>query len=427
MDSIQQWLSHLLVKWGIISDTASHVDNIIILGVIILLAFLVDYICRYFFLNALRRIARKTKNEWDDLIVDRKVINKLMHIIPAVLIYALLPIAFPQSGYAEILDFLLRMCMIYIIAVSLRFINASLTLLHEVYSMQDKKGNKSIKGFVQIIQVALWFIGAIIVIGILINKSPTTLFAGLGASAAILTLVFKDTIVGFVAGIQLSANDMLRPGDWITMDKYAADGTVIDVTLHAIKVRNFDKTITTIPPYALVNDSFQNWRGMFDSGGRRVKRSVFIDMNSVKFCTPEMLEKFRKISLLSDYLNNKEKELNEYNETHHIDSSVWVNGRRQTNLGVFRAYLASYLKHHPHVHREFYCMVRHLQPTEKGIPIELYFFSTITDWVTYEGIQADVFDHVLAVIPEFELSVFQNVSGSDLRQIGKELIRREIG
>ncbi len=427
MDSIQQWLSHLLVKWGIINDTASHVDNIIILGIIILLAFLVDYICRYFFLNAFRRIARKTKNEWDDLIVDRKVINKLMHIIPAVLIYALLPIAFPQSGYAEILDFLLRMCMIYIIAVSLRFINASLTLLHEVYSMQDKKGNKSIKGFVQIIQVALWFIGAIIVIGILINKSPTTLFAGLGASAAILTLVFKDTIVGFVAGIQLFANDMLRPGDWITMDKYAADGTVIDVTLHAIKVRNFDKTITTIPPYALVNDSFQNWRGMFDSGGRRIKRSVFIDMNSVKFCTPEMLEKFRKISLLSDYLNNKEKELNEYNETHHIDSSVWVNGRRQTNLGVFRAYLASYLKHHPHVHREFYCMVRHLQPTEKGIPIELYFFSTITDWVTYEGIQADVFDHVLAVIPEFELSVFQNVSGSDLRQIGKELIRKEIG
>ena len=242
-------------------------------------------------------------------------------------------------------------------------------------------------------------------------------FAGLVASAAILMLVFKDTLLGFVAGIQLSANDMLRPGDWITMEKYGANGTVIEVTLNAVKVKNFDNTITTIPPYALVSDAFQNWRGMSESPGRRIKRSINIDMNSVSFCTPEMLTKFRKISLLTDYIDEKEKELNAYNEAHRIDDSIRVNGRRQTNIGVFRAYLVNYLKSLPEVSKELTCMVRQLQPTETGIPIELYFFSSVKDWVPYEGIQSDVFDHVLAVIPEFGLSVFQNVSGSDLRSL----------
>ncbi len=417
METIQNRLSEWLVQLGIINDTNSYVDNIIILGIITGLAFLADYICRVVFLGTFRRIARKTTNQWDDLIIDRKLINKLMHIIPALILYVLLPIAFSKNEYTETLDFLQRLCMIYIIAVSLRFFNGSLDLIREIYNRRENKDNKSLKGFVQIIQVAILFVGVIIIIGILINKSPATLFAGLGASAAILMLVFKDTILGFVAGIQLSANDMLRPGDWITMDKYGADGTVIDVTLHAVKVRNFDKTITTIPPYALVTDSFQNWRGMFESGGRRIKRSIYIDMNSVRFCTTEMLDKFRHISLLKEYIEKTEKELKEYNEFHQIDSSVMVNGRRQTNLGVFRAYLNNYLKNSPVVHKEFYCMVRHLQPTEKGIPIELYFFSKITDWVIYEGIQADVFDHVLAVIPEFGLKVFQNPSGNDLRNL----------
>lgn len=424
IDMIQNLVSKYLIKLGIIHDTNTYWDNIIILLIIIALAFMADFICRKIFLEAFRRLARKTKNEWDDLIVDRKIINKLMNIIPAILIYALLPLAFPQYEYAELLDLLLRLCTIYIITVSLRFMNASLNIIHDIYSLKDKKKNKSLKGFVQIIQVAIIFVGIIIIIGVLINKSPATLFAGLGASAAILMLVFKDTILGFVAGIQLSANDMLRPGDWITMEKYGADGTVMDVTLHAVKIRNFDRTITTIPPYALVTDSFQNWRGMFDSGGRRVKRSIYIDMNSVRFCTPEMLDKFRKISLLTDYIEEKEKELQEYNETHHIDASVLVNGRRQTNLGIFRAYLQRYLQQSPLVHHEgFFCMVCHLQPTEKGLPVELYFFINRTEWTVYESIQADVFDHILAIIPEFDLRVFQNISGSDLRNLTiKEIV-----
>ena len=243
------------------------------------------------------------------------------------------------------------------------------------------------------------------------------LLTGLGASAAILMLVFKDSIMGFVSGIQLSANNMLKVGDWISMPKYGADGTVIEVTLNTVKVRNWDNTIITIPPYALVSDSFQNWQGMRDSGGRRVKRSINIDMRTVRFCTPEMLAKYRKIRLLKEYIDKTEKVVEHYNKEHDIDNSILVNGRRQTNLGVFRAYLTNYLKSLPDVNKELTCMVRQLQPTEQGIPLELYFFSSVKDWVPYEGIQADVFDHVLAIIPEFGLSVFQNPTGEDFRAL----------
>lgn len=417
MHTIQQWIYNLLVNWGLIKDTHSYLDNLVVLLLIIAVTVGVDYLCRYLFLDMFKRIARRTRNTWDDLIVERKIIHKMMHIIPAVLVYILLPFAFSPEDSPQVLFLLQRLCLIYIISVSLRFINASLNVIHEIYNRKETFKNKPLKGFIQIIQVIVFFIGFIFIISVLINKSPVTLFAGLGASAAILLLVFKDTILGFVAGIQLSANDMLRVGDWITMDKYGANGTVIEVTLNAVKVRNFDNTITTIPPYALVTDAFQNWRGMSESAGRRIKRSIHIDMNSVCFCTPEMLEKFRKIALLTDYIESKEKELHHYNETYAIDGSIGVNGRRQTNLGVFRAYLFRYLQSLPDVNKQLTCMVRHLQPTDTGIPIELYFFSSIKDWVPYEDLQADVFDHLLAVIPEFGLSVFQHISGNDLRSL----------
>ena len=277
--------------------------------------------------------------------------------------------------------------------------------------------DRPLKGLLQTLQVSLWSIGIIVVVAELLGKSPFSLLAGLGASAAILMLVFKDSIMGFVSGVQLSANDMLKVGDWITMPKYGADGIVIEVTLNTVKVRNFDNTITTIPPYLLVSDSFQNWRGMRESGGRRVKRSINIDMTSVRFCTPEMLEKYRKIQLLKDYIEQTEAVVEAYNKENGIDNEVLVNGRRQTNLGVFRAYLTAYLKSLPVVNTELNCMVRHLQPTDHGLPVELYFFSTIKDWIPYEGVQADVFDHVLAIIPEFDLRAFQSPSGSDLRRL----------
>lgn len=417
MSELQQWINSYLVKWGLVHDSANIWDNLIVLLLVIAVTVGIDYTCRYIFLGLFKRFAKRTRNQWDDLIVERKIINKLMHLIPAILVYIMLPLALPRAEMPTLLGILQMICSIYIVAVILRFINAALNLLLEIYNRKEAFKNKPLKGFVQIIQVLVFFVGFIIIISILIGKSPATLFAGLGASAAILMLVFKDTILGFVAGIQLSANDMLRPGDWITMTKYGADGTVIEVTLNSIKVRNFDNTITMIPPYALVSDSFQNWRGMQESGGRRVKRSINIDMNSVRFCTPEMLDKFRKISLLTEYIDTKQQELERYNKEHNIDGSIKVNGRRQTNLGVFRAYLVNYLKSNPDVNRDLTCMVRQLQPTEKGIPMELYFFAATTVWIPYEGIQSDVFDHILAVLPEFDLQVFQEVSGSDLRHL----------
>ena len=422
MSELQQWINSYLIKWGLVRDSANIWDNLIVLLLVIAVTVGIDYPCRYIFLGLFKRFAKRTKNQWDDLIVERKIINKLMHLIPAILVYIMLPLALPRAEMPTLLGILQMICSIYIVAVILRFINAALNLLLEIYNRKEAFKNKPLKGFVQIIQVLVFFVGFIIIISILIGKSPATLFAGLGASAAILMLVFKDTILGFVAGIQLSANDMLRPGDWITMTKYGADGTVIEVTLNSIKVRNFDNTITMIPPYALVSDSFQNWRGMQESGGRRVKRSINIDMNSVRFCTPEMLDKFRKISLLTEYIDTKQQELERYNKEHNIDGSIKVNGRRQTNLGVFRAYLVNYLKSNPDVNKDLTCMVRQLQPTEKGIPMELYFFAATTVWIPYEGIQSDVFDHILAVLPEFDLQVFQEVSGSDLRHLRIETV-----
>lgn len=417
MNVVQEWVNKLLVSFGLEQETADKSDNFIVLALIIAFAMIINYVCRYIFLELFKRMAQRTKNTWDDLIVEKKIINKLINIVPAIIIYTLLPLAFNDAGDSGILDFLKRLCMIYIIAVILYFINGLLSLFYEITNRKSNLKNKSFKGLIQILQIIIIFVGVVLIIGLLINESPAKLFAGLGASAAILTLVFKDSLLGFVAGIQLSANDMLRPGDWITMPKYGADGDVIEVTLNTVKVRNFDKTITTIPPLALINDSFQNWRGMSESGGRRVKRSVYIDMTSVKFCSEEMLSKFRNISLLTGYLDSKEKELNDYNETHHIDSTVLVNGRRQTNLGVFRAYLESYLHNHPDITDKMTCMIRQLQPTDRGIPLELYFFTATTNWIAYENIQSDVFDHVLAIIPEFELSVFQNVSGNDLKKL----------
>lgn len=413
MKILTDWTNAFLTQWGLREETAGLLEQVIIVLFILLIALLVDLICRKIIVRGIKRITRKTKAKWDDLVFDDKVLKSFCHIIPPVIIYALIPLAFPAG--TDILSFILRMCMIYIIAVSLKFVNVFLGVLFELTNQRQKVRNRPLKGVFQIIQVALFFVGTIIIISILIDKSPVHLFAGLGASAAILMLVFKDTIMGLVSGVQLSANDMLRPGDWITMSKYGADGTVIDVTLNTVKVRNFDNTITTIPPYALVSDSFQNWRGMSDSGGRRVKRSVNIDMNSVCFCTNEMLDRYKQIVLLKEYIEMKEKAVRSFNTEHGLDGSNLVNGRHQTNLGVFRAYLELYLKSLPAVNQELTCMVRQLQPTEKGIPLEIYFFCKEKNWIPYENMQADVFDHILAIVPEFDLQVFQNPSGADFR------------
>lgn len=414
-NAVMQEVNHSLVSMGVDATWANKADNWIVLILIIGVALLSNVICRHIILRAVAKLVKRTKATWDDVVFDHKVMIHISRMVAPILIYIAIPIAFPEHAQSGLLDFLRRICLIYIIAVFLRFISVFLAAIYHVYSEREQFKDRPLKGLLQTAQVTIFFIGAIVIVSILINKSPTVLLTGLGASAAILMLVFRDTILGFVSGIQLSANNMLKVGDWIAMPKYGADGTVIEVTLNTVKVRNWDNTITTIPPYLLVSDSFQNWQGMRESGGRRVKRSINIDMSSVRFCTPEMLAKYRKIQLLKDYIDKTEKVVEIYNKEHHIDNSILVNGRRQTNLGVFRAYLNSYLKSLPTINQELTCMVRQLQPTETGIPLELYFFSAIKDWVPYEEVQADVFDHVLAIIPEFGLRVFQNPSGEDLR------------
>lgn len=412
MEQITDRINEGLVALGLSQPTANELDQIVALVLIISVAFLGDVICRQVVLKLVSKLVKQTKATWDDIVFDSKVMINLSHLAPPILIYVFIPMAIAD---VDTLAFVQRMCMIYIIAVFLRFVSVFMAAIYAVYSERDQFRDRPLKGLLQTAQIVVYFIGIIAIISILIDRSPVVLLTGLGASAAILLLVFKDSIMGFVSGIQLSANNMLMVGDWIAMPKYGADGTVIEVTLSTVKVRNWDNTITTIPPYALVSDSFQNWRGMRESGGRRVKRSINIDMNSIKFCTPEMLARYRKIRLLKEYVNDTEKVVAAYNKEHGIDHSILVNGRRQTNLGVFRAYLTNYLKNLPAVNQELTCMVRQLQPTEKGIPLELYFFCSIKDWIPYEGVQSDVFDHVLAIIPEFDLRVFQNPTGEDFK------------
>ena len=323
---VMQEVNRTLLSAGVDEVWADKIDNLIVLLFIIGIALLANIICRKIILRVVAKLVKQTKATWDDIVFNHKVMVNVSRKLAPILIYIAIPIAFPEHADSDLLDFLRRLCLIYIIAVFLRFISALFTAVYQVYSEREQYRDKPLKGLLQTAQVILFFIGAIIIISILINQSPMVLLTGLGASAAILMLVFKDSIMGFVSGIQLSANNMLKVGDWITMPKYGADGTVIEVTLNTVKVRNFDNTITTIPPYLLISDSFQNWQGMQESGGRRVKRSINIDMTSVRFCTPEMLEKYRKIQLLANYVDETEKVVEEYNKEHDIDNSVLVNG-----------------------------------------------------------------------------------------------------
>ena len=415
MDTINNDLTNLLQQMGVHKESLGITQRIVIIAGILIIAFVADYFCRKIEVPTIKKLTARTQATWDDYLFNDAVLDNMCHLIPPIILYVLLPFAFPHEPVT--LTFILKLCWVYITAVAMKLICSFLTSLYTISSEHEKLKNHPLKGVYQMIKLIVICVGVIIIVSTLIDKDPVNILTGLGASAAILMLVFKDTIMGLVAGVQLSANDMLRPGDWITMPKYGADGTVIEVTLTTVKVRNWDNTITTVPPYALVSDSFQNWNAMRESGGRRIKRSVNIDMSSVKFCTPEMLERFRKISLLKDYIERKEQDLQDYNAAHSIDDTVKVNGRRQTNLGVFRAYLTAYLRSLPYTNQELHCMVRHLQPTDRGIPVELYFFSTVKDWIPYEEIQADVFDHVLAVIPEFDLRVFQSPSGADVQRM----------
>ncbi|WP_148480535.1 mechanosensitive ion channel family protein [Parabacteroides johnsonii] len=386
MINLGSWMNGILISWGVDPKIANTFDEMIIAALLVILAVGLDYLCQAIFVGSMKKLAQHTHYQWDSLLLKRKVVHHLVHTIPGILVYALLPLAFIRGKGLLLLS--QKICAVYIVFALLLAINGFILVFLDMYNMRQVNKNRPIKGFMQVLQVLLFFIGGIVIIAILIGKSPASLFAGLGASAAILMLVFKDTILGFVAGIQLSANDMLRPGDWITVPGSNANGIVQEITLNTVKIQNFDNTISTIPPYTLVNASFQNWRGMVESGGRRVMKSIFLDLNTIKFCTPDMLDTFRKeIPLLADYQPDE--------------------GVTPTNSQMFRVYVEKYLTSLPVVNTDLDLIISQLQSTEYGVPIQIYFFSRNKVWKEYERIQSDIFDHFFAMVPKFQLKVYQ--------------------
>lgn len=386
MINLGSWMNGILISWGVDPKIANTFDEMIIAALLVILAIGLDYLCQAIFVGSMKKLAQHTHYQWDSLLLKRKVVHHLVHTIPGILVYALLPLAFIRGKGLLLLS--QKICAVYIVFALLLAINGFILVFLDMYNMRQVNKNRPIKGFMQVLQVLLFFIGGIVIIAILIGKSPASLFAGLGASAAILMLVFKDTILGFVAGIQLSANDMLRPGDWITVPGSNANGIVQEITLNTVKIQNFDNTISTIPPYTLVNASFQNWRGMVESGGRRVMKSIFLDLNTIKFSTPDMLDTFRKeIPLLADYQPDE--------------------GVTPTNSQMFRVYVEKYLTSLPVVNTDLDLIISQLQSTEYGVPIQIYFFSRNKVWKEYERIQSDIFDHFFAMVPKFQLKVYQ--------------------
>lgn len=379
----------------------------------VLLALAATWLARVWLIPLVERSVRTSSNQWDDALAGNGFFHRLAYLLPTLVLYFTTDFFFPPPS--DLGELLRRLLLGVFVLVGLRVLDALLRSVNDIYTALDLSKGKPIKGYLQAVAIIAYIIAAVGIIAIITNKSPWGLLTLFGGLTAVIILVFKDTILGFIASIQLTAHDMVRVGDWIEVPRFNADGDVIDVSIHTVKVRNWDKTIATIPTYALVSDSFKNWRGMQESGGRRIKRAIYIDMNSVAFCDETMLARFKKIDLLKEYLAQKEAEIAAYNATHHVNPRHAINGRKQTNLGIFRAYVVQYLRHHPKIHQEMTFLVRHLQPTPQGLPIEIYVFSSDQVWANYEAIQADIFDHILAAIPEFGLRVFQYPSGSDLR------------
>lgn len=407
---------------------------------IALVSYISYLIARKFMLIVVHRIADKTETTWDDILVENHVFKGLANLVPALIFFYTANFAGPEpigyfgqaeqiaaadlakDFYVNLDNFLILMSKVYLIGIAVHLFNALLNSVLGIYNTTQYAATRPIKGYIQLVKIFIYSMAVILIIASLFKKDPWDLIIGLGTMAAVLLLIFRDTILGFVASIQLSANKMVNLGDWITVPKHNADGTVIDITLNTVKVQNWDKTISTIPTYAMVSESFSNWRGMEESGGRRIKRSILIDVNTIKFCDVAMLTRFEKFDLIRDYVKEKERELKEYNKQRKLSDDDYISGRHQTNVGIFRKYLEVYLKQHPKVHQNMTFLVRQLQPGGKGLPIEIYVFSKEQEWAKYEAIQADIFDHIFAVVPEFELRVFQELSGVDFARSGMNKI-----
>ncbi len=412
-DHLTQWLHKQ--SW-IAEEFEATVALLALISGLVLISALIYLILRPLLLRWMHVVIKRTRFSWDDKLFGFGVFRWSTHFFPALFIYLITPGLF--KNFPTLVTFTNSAALIYMVIAAYFTIDSLLNVIHVIYRQRESAQRFIVGTFIQVVKLFTTLIALILIIAILIGKSPLMLLGGLGMFASVLMLVFKDVILGFVAGIQIASNKMLKLGNWLEMPSHGADGTVEEVGLTVVKVRNFDNTVTTLPTYTLISQPFKNWQGMTDSGGRRIKRSLLIDVNSIRLADPAMLERFRKIEHICDYLKKKESEIAVWNKTHATSShNNRVNGRRLTNVGTFRNYIEAYLRNHPEIHQHgMTLLVRQLAPSSEGLPIEIYCFTTTTAWVEYERIQADIFDHFLAVAPEFDLRIFQQTSGTDISQ-----------
>lgn len=411
---INMGLKEWLLNYGLSLSTSNFLCILIVLFAIIIISLIANFLVKTILLAIIRKVVKKTKNTWDDVLLEKKVFHKLSQLVPILIVYYSIEIAFESYSWAILL--IKKLSILYLMVLLVMIIFSFLNAVNEIYNnnVGNKKGT-SIKSYIQVVKIFVFFIVAISALSYLLNKEVGYFITGLGAMTAVLMLIFKDSILGLVSGIQLSTNDMVRIGDWISMDERNTDGIVTELSLNTVKVQNWDNTISTIPTYAMITESFSNWRGMEESGGRRIKRSIKIDMNSVKFCDNEMLKKMSKISLIKNYVENKSAEIEQYNKSSNLDTKVLANGRRMTNLGTFRIYITEYLKANDKINKDLILVVRQLEPTANGLPLEIYAFCSMKKLADFEQVQSDIFDHILAIMPEFNLRIFQSPMGSDFK------------
>lgn len=417
--NIALWLDNWLVNnLGVEPHIALYLKFAVLVVSLFIICYLAWYLTKRVIVNVIHKIFLKTKVTWDDEFVHQGVFNKFAHIVPAIIVNIAAPYVF--GDFVDLIPAVMLITDIYIIAVIVWSINSVITSATRILSGTALFKDKPMGSYSQLVKVIVFLIGGVLIFSLLLGQSPLAFLGAMGAATAVILLIFKDAILGFVASIQMSVYDMIRVGDWVSMPKYDADGDVIAINLTTVMVQNWDKTISTVPAYAFISDSFKNWRGMSESGGRRIKRAVRIKISSIKFCDQEMVTRFKKYQLIKDYVESRQKEIDEYNSKHGADKTELINGRHMTNIGVFRHYAQNYLLTNPKLNHEMTTMVRQLEPTEKGLPIEIYCFSADKAWVNYEGIMSDIFDHLLAAIPAFELEVFEEPTGNDFaRFIGK--------
>lgn len=412
LEVLQQWVAKLPGISGYEPLATSSIG----MAVISLIAVIAFYIFKYGLIRLITKLITKTKSNLDDVLIKQKVFSRIAYLLPAYLLYTLTPQAL--ADYPMVNSAIVTATAVVMVTLVALILMAIINSLLEIYHSFSVSRQIPIQGFAQVAKIVTWLIALITIAALILGESPLKLFAGLGAMTAVLMLVFKDPILGFVAGIQLSSNRMVGIGDWVDIPQHNASGDILEIGLTTVKVQNFDNTITTVPTQSLINDSFKNWRGMQESAGRRIKRSIYIDVNSIQFCDDEALERYSKIEYIKEYIQAKHDEVKQHNQQSGTYKESQANGRRLTNIGTFRAYVLAYLKHHPQINQKLTILARQLAPTEGGLPIEVYAFSADKDWANYEAIQADIFDHLFAVVSEFDLKLFQKPSGSDLRYLG---------